>query len=34
MLVVKVKKSNKTSSRVEIEPKQIQNRFTDSLKIN
>ena len=34
MLVVKVKKSNKTSSRVEIEPKQIKKRFTDSLKIN
>jgi len=32
MLVVKVKKSNIVSTRVEIEPKQIRKRFTDSLK--
>lgn len=31
MLVVKVKKSSKVSSRVEIEPEQIQKRFSDSL---
>ena len=34
MFVVKVKKSNKVSTRVEIEPKLIRKRFTDSLKIN
>ena len=34
MLVVKVKKSNKVSKRIGIEPKQIRKRFTDSLKIN
>lgn len=32
MFVVKVKKSIKTSKRVEIEPKQIVERFTNSLK--
>lgn len=32
MLVVKVKKSKKVSTRVEIEPKQIRKRFSDSLK--
>lgn len=33
LFVVKVKKSNKVSKRVEIEPKQIQKRFTNSLKL-
>lgn len=32
MLVVKIKKSNIVSTRVEIEPKQIRKRFTVSLK--
>lgn len=31
MLVVKIRKSSKTSSRVKIEPEQIQKRFTNSL---
>jgi thiamine pyrophosphate-dependent acetolactate synthase large subunit-like protein len=34
MLVVKVKKSTKVSKRVEIKPKQIVERFTNSLDIN
>jgi len=33
MLVVKVKKSKKISTRVEIEPEQIRKRFTNSLKL-
>lgn len=32
MMVVKIKKSNIISTRVEIEPKHIRKRFTDSLK--
>jgi phosphonopyruvate decarboxylase/sulfopyruvate decarboxylase subunit beta len=34
MFVVKVKKSMKVSKRIEIEPKKIRERFTNSLKIN
>ena len=33
MFVVKVKKSNKSSTRVKIEPKEIKKRFTNSLEI-
>ena len=34
MIVVKVNKSKKVSKRVEIEPKKIVERFTNSLKIH